>query len=156
MKQSRKIAFNTQVSEIELSYKLKTKISDRRKIEGSRDTVDIFREHWNTNTIELQEEVKVLYLNRTNHVLGIYDASRGSVTGAAVDCKLILGAAFLLAASYLVICHNHPSGNLKPSYADKHFTEKLKNGAALVDICLLDHIIITTENYFSFAEEGLI
>ena len=156
MKQQQKIIFDSKVSEIEPVYKSKVKAVNRLQVRSSKDAANIFRQHWNENTLQLQEEMKVMYLNRANHLLGIYTASKGSMTATLIDCKLILLAAFRLGAVFCLACHNHPSGSLKPSKADKLLTNKLKMGAALVDIHFLDHLIITADDYYSFAEEGLI
>ena len=98
----------------------------------------------------------MLLLNRANKVLGIFQASSGGVTGTVADPKLILVAALKSNASSLVISHNHPSGNLKPSRQDEELTMKIKEAAKFLDIRLLDHLIVTPEAYYSFADEGIL
>jgi DNA repair protein RadC len=82
--------------------------------------------------------------------------SEGGITGTVADPRLILKKALAYNAVSIILCHNHPSGNLKPSKADEMLTKKIKEAAALLDIKVLDHIIVSTEGYFSFADEGLL
>jgi DNA repair protein RadC len=144
------------VAEIELVYKSRIKAAERPVITSSADAVTLFRRHWNRETIELIEEFKVLYLNRGNKVIGIYPVSCGGIDGTVVDIRLIMAAAIRLAATQMVLAHNHPSGNLSPSRADQQTTEKIKMAAACLDIRVLDHVILTTDAFFSFADEGLL
>jgi DNA repair protein RadC len=102
------------------------------------------------------EEFWVLYVNNSNTVLAKIQISKGGVTATVVDVRLILKKAIELASVGLVVCHNHPSGKLTPSEADKQLTQKLKNASATLDIKLLDHLIITEKDYFSFADEGIL
>lgn len=145
-----------QVAEIQLTYKSNVKPSLRPKITSSKDAHAVFIETWNDTKIELLEQFKVLFTNRANKVLGILELSTGGVSGTVADPKLIFAAAIKAAASGIILSHNHPSGNLQPSQADIDLTRKIKEGGKLLEIQLLDHIIITTEGYFSFADEGLI
>ena len=94
--------------------------------------------------------------NRANKVLGIIELSSGGIAGTVTDPKLIFAAALKAGASGFLICHNHPSGNLTPSESDLLLTKKLKEGGRLLEVQLLDHIIITSESYFSFADEGIL
>jgi DNA repair protein RadC len=145
-----------QVAEIQLSYKSTVKPSQRPKINGSRDACNILKETWNESTIELCEHFKVLFTNRANKVLGIYEVSTGGMSGTVVDPKLIFVAALKVGAAGVLLCHNHPSGHLSPSQADIDLTRKIKEGGRLLEIQLLDHLILTSESYYSFADEGLI
>ena len=111
-------------------------------------------EHWNKDTIELQEEMKVVLLNRSNHLLGIYELSKGGIAGTIIDVKLLLGVALKCAASNIIMVHNHPSGNLRPSKADMAITAKVKTATRQVDLLLLDHLIISKDWYYSFADDG--
>jgi DNA repair protein RadC len=111
---------------------------------------------WDENKIEFQEEFKVLLLNRANRVIGVYEVSCGGVTGTLADPRLILTAAIKSLSVCIVLSHNHPSGNLKPSRADEELTAKIKEACKYHDIIVLDHIIISSEAYFSFADEGLL
>ncbi|MBN8876758.1 MAG: JAB domain-containing protein [Sphingobacteriales bacterium] len=146
----------TKVAEVELIYKTKVKASERPVIRDSKDTCKILRQIWDENKMEMQEEFKVLFLNRSNKVIGVYDASTGGICGTVADPRLILAAAIKALAVSIILSHNHPSGNLKPSRADEELTLKIKEAAKYHDIKVLDHIIITSEQYYSFADEGLI
>lgn len=144
-----------QAAEIQLSYKSTVKPSLRPKINASQDAHAVLHQSWNPSTIELFEQFKVLFLNRANRVLGIYELSNGGMSGTVADPKLIFVAALKAGASGIILAHNHPSGNLTPSQADIELTRKIKDGGRLLEIQLLDHIILTTENYYSFADEGI-
>jgi len=146
------------VSEIDIVYKRKSKckVSERPKITTSRDGYEVFLHYWNDDKIELLEEFKVLLLNRANRVLQILPISQGGMTGTVADPRLILAAALKVGAVSVILCHNHPSGNLKASRADEELTQKIKCAAAYHDIKVLDHLIISTEGYYSFTDEGLL
>ena len=102
------------------------------------------------------EEFWILYLNNSNKVLHKHQLSKGGMTGTLVDVRLVLKLALERGAVSLILAHNHPSGGLRPSQADKDITTKLKIAAASLDIKVLDHLIITENSYFSFADEGLL
>ncbi len=146
----------TRVAEVELVYKTTVKPSQRPKINSVKDCYELLKELWNENTIEMQEEFKVMLLNRGNKVIGVYEASAGGLTGTVADPRLILAAAIKSLAVSIILSHNHPSGNLKPSRADEELTQKIKVAASYHDIKVMDHIIITSEGYYSFANEGLL
>lgn len=146
----------TQVAEIEIVYKTKVKPSSRPKITNSKDIYPLLLSIWDIDRIELQEEFIVLLLNRANRVLGVYHASKGGLTGTVADPRLILVAALKAGATSIILSHNHPSSSLTPSRADEQLTQKIKEAASYHDISVLDHIIVTAEGYYSFAEEGLL
>ncbi len=102
------------------------------------------------------EEFWILYLNNSNKVIQKNQLSKGGITGTLVDVRLVLKSALEVGATSLILCHNHPSGTLKPSQADKDITQKLKTAAQSLDIKVLDHLIITEKTYFSFADENLL
>jgi DNA repair protein RadC len=145
-----------EVAEIQLSYRTNVKPSLRPKINSSVDTHNILLKSWDDSKIEFVEQFKVLMLNRANKVLGILDVSTGGVTGTVADPKVIFVAAIKANACAIIMAHNHPSGNLRPSQADIDLTRKIKEGGKLLEIQLLDHVIVTTEGYYSFADEGLV
>jgi DNA repair protein RadC len=145
-----------EVAEIQLSYKSKVKPSLRPKIESSKDAYQVLKKYWDEDKIEFVEQFKVLLLNRANKVIGMYEVSTGTTTSTVYDPKLIFVAAIKANACGVIIAHNHPSGNLTPSQADIYLTKELKEGGKLLHIPLLDHIIITYEKYYSFADEGLL
>lgn len=103
-----------------------------------------------------KEVFGVLFLNRSNKVIAYEQISEGGITGTVVDIRIILKKALLHECVSMVICHNHPSGNLDPSLADELITQKIKEASALLDIRLLDHIIVSTEGHYSFADQGKI
>ncbi len=145
-----------QVAEIQLIYKSNVKPSERLKISTSKDAQGALMKSWDGTKLELVEQFKVMLVNRANKVLGIFDLSTGGVTGTVADPKLIFAAAIKGAACGIIMAHNHPSGNLSPSQADIDLTRKIKEGGRLLEIQLLDHIILTSEGYYSFADEGLL
>jgi DNA repair protein RadC len=102
------------------------------------------------------EEFWVLYLNRSNRIIEHYKLSQGGISGTVTDIRLILKRALELLATSLIICHNHPSGNIQPSEQDKQITEKLKAAAIQMDLKLLDHLILADNLYYSFCDEGLL
>ncbi len=142
------------MAEIRVSYSAPIKKEDRITINKSNDCYEVFWRSWNKSTVEYFEEFKVLYLNRANQVLGLHRISQGGITGTVADVRIILGTALKVCASCVILAHNHPSGNLNPSQADRKLTTKIKEGAKLVDVEVLDHLIITSEGYYSFADEG--
>lgn len=102
------------------------------------------------------EEFWILYLNNSNKVIQELPLSKGGITGTLVDVRLAFKQALHLGATALILAHNHPSGNLNPSAADKQLTQKFKTAGESLDVKVLDHIIITENSYFSFADEGLL
>jgi DNA repair protein RadC len=124
-----------------------------RKICGSKDAFDLF--HPLLGDIH-HEEFWVLLLNRSNRVIDKVKISQGGISGTIIDTRIILKNAVDRLSSSIILCHNHPSGNLKPSDADIRITNKLKDSAQIMDLNLLDHIIIADNSYFSFADEGLL
>lgn len=103
-----------------------------------------------------QEVFGVLYLNRANRINHFEIVSEGGITGTVADPRIILKKALEHNAVSIIVCHNHPSGNLQPSRADEQLTQRLKEAAQLLDIHLLDHVIVSDQGYYSFADEGLL
>lgn len=147
---------NYSLSEVDLIYKSTVKAADRPKIENSENAYKILLHNWDAGKIDFVEQFKVLLLNRANQVLGIYPVSTGGVTGTIADPKLIFVAALKANATAIIICHNHPSGNLKPSTADEELTRKIKEAGKFLDINVLDHVIVSGDGYYSFADEGIL
>ncbi|UAB84662.1 DNA repair protein RadC [Zunongwangia sp. SCSIO 43204] len=102
------------------------------------------------------EEFWIIYLNNSNKVIDKLQLSKGGITGTLVDVRLTLKKALELGAVALILAHNHPSGTLKPSMADKNLTQKLKTASESLDIKVLDHLIVTEMSYFSFADEAIL
>jgi len=144
------------VSEVELVYKNKVKPSERPLVKSAKDCYELLRLTWDENKIEFVEQFKVVLMNRAQRVLGIYELSTGAVTGTVADPKLVFMAALKANACCLILSHNHPGGNLKPSHADETLTRKIYEAGKFLDIQVLAHIIITREGYYSFVDEGLL
>lgn len=125
--------------------------ADRLKITSSKDVFELMKPL--LEDLET-EQFWVLYLNNDNRVLNKQKSSDGGITATVVDVRIILKRALELSATGLVLCHNHPSGSLVPSQSDKHITKKIKNAGSYMDIRVLDHLIVTDQSYFSFADEG--
>jgi DNA repair protein RadC len=145
-----------EVAEVNLTYSPNYKITARPKISSATDAYQVLIDQWSIDKIELLEEFKILLLNRSNRVLGLINISQGGMSGTVADPKLIFVAALKAAASYIILAHNHPSGNLKPSTEDIRLTKKLVEGGKLLDLLVVDHLIITNEGFYSFCDEGLI
>lgn len=145
-----------QVAEIQLIYKSNVKPSLRPKISHSKDAYQVLLENWDDTKLEFVEQFKVIFTNRAHKVLGIYEVSTGGVSGTVADQKLIFASALKALACGIILAHNHPSGNLQPSQADITLTRKLIEAGKLLEIQVLDHIILTSEGYYSFADEGLL
>jgi len=145
-----------QVAEITVSYK--PAVSRMPLVTRSQDAYNELRDFFPDELIHLQEQFVVMYLNRANRIIGIYRHSVGGITGTVADPRLILGTALKVAATAIILAHNHPSGNLRPSRADELMTAKIKEACKCMDINLSDHIILSSIDgqYFSFADEGLI
>jgi DNA repair protein RadC len=127
--------------------------ASKKTIRSSADIAGYFQACLKDHHAEL---FLVAYLNRANHVIRIETISEGGLTGTVADPRIILKKAIDLRAVHMVLCHNHPSGNLKPSKADEELTRKIIQGASMMDIQVLDHIIVSQQGYFSFADEGLL
>lgn len=143
-------------AEIELVYKNPVKASDRPKISSAKDAYEVLIHSWNQSEIELREVFKVILVSRANRVLGIYEVSKGGLTGVAVDVRMIFAAAIKCNASGVILAHNHPSGQLTPSSADLQLTQRIKSAGEILDITVMDHIILTSEGFMSFNMEGII
>jgi DNA repair protein RadC len=146
----------SKVSEVELIYRSKIKASERPRLKDSKDVYRFLLANWDLGKIELCEEFKVLYLNQANKVLGIFTVSQGGITGTVADTRIIFITALKLSAIGLILSHSHPSGNLTPSRADEELTSKIKQAGQFLDIKVIDHLIVTKESYYSFADEGLL
>lgn len=132
------------------------KLSDaleRPKITGSRDVFEVM--HPLIGDLP-HEEFWTLFLNRANKIIMPYKVSQGGVSGTVIDVRIIMKSAIENLASSIILAHNHPSGNLDPSDNDVQITRKMKDAGTLVDIPVLDHLIISSQGYYSFADEGLI
>jgi DNA repair protein RadC len=125
----------------------------KKQLTSSKDAYDYLKHDLKYKTIE---EFWVLHLNRANTIVGKENISKGGMTATTADPKVIFGGALGAKATSIILCHNHPSGNLKPSQADIELTKKLVNAGNFLDLKVLDHLIITDKSYYSFADEGMI
>lgn len=126
---------------------------EKKVIKSSTDIAQYLR----TNIKDLSYEVfAVVFLNKANKVNHFEIISKGGITGTVADPRIILKKALEEDATSIVLCHNHPSGNLRPSRADEELTGKIREAARYFDITVLDHIIVSEEGYFSFADEGIL
>ncbi|SDG67973.1 RadC-like JAB domain-containing protein [Pedobacter terrae] len=143
------------VSEITVSYKPDFKISSRPKITTSKNSEVIFRKYW-LDDLNLYESSFLLLLNNGNNVLGLVKIGSGGVDCCPMDIYKVLQIALKCNATGIILAHNHPGGTLRPSPADISTTEKIFEGAKMIHIRLLDHLILTEDSYYSFADEGLL
>jgi DNA repair protein RadC len=144
------------VSEVELVYRSKVKPADRPHVSSTQSAYDILIAAWDANKIEMVEQCYVLLLNRSNYCIGISNIGTGGITGCVVDPKIVFATALKANATGIILAHNHPSGNLKPSNADIHLTQKIREAGKFLDLSLMDHMIVTPQGYYSFAEEGML
>ena len=146
----------SKVTEVHLVYNNKVKSKDRPQIESSKDAFLILSANW-SNQIGLLEEFYVLLLDNSNRVMAISLVAKGGIASTLVDLRIVFATALKGRSSALILAHNHPSGNLKPSHQDISLTNKFIKAGNLLDIKILDHLILTPDQeYLSFNEEGLI
>jgi len=143
------------LQEIQILYRNKAKKSDRPIVKSSQDAYDYLIGAWSPQ-IERLEEFVILCLNRANKVLGFSKISSGGISGTVADPKVIFQVALKANSSSIILAHNHPSGNIKPSDNDIQLTKKLKKAGEFLELNVLDHLIITTDSYFSFADESIL
>jgi DNA repair protein RadC len=146
---------NYQVAEIEISYRPKFKVAERPKITSSDGAFKILLSSWDAGRIELLEEFKVVMLSSQNRVLGVVDISRGGFSDVIADPKVIFSIALKSCASSLIVSHNHPSGELRPSASDIALTSKLVSGGQILGITVHDHLIVSPYGYFSFRDQEM-
>ncbi len=144
------------VAEIKLSYEPTVKPTDQPKVKCSKDAYMNIKPFFDPSLMNIKEEAVALFLSRSNRIIGGIKVSSGGITGTVVDISLILGIALKCLAKGIILAHTHPSGELQPSKADIDLTQRLKEAARIMDITLLEHIILNTEEYLSFADEGLL
>lgn len=128
---------------------------ERKKILRSQDAADYIRQFYGED-IEIYESSFILLLNRANITIGYVKLSQGGIIGTVMDIKMICKYAVDALASSVIIAHNHPSGNIQPSQQDIDMTNKIKAALNIVDSQLIEHIILTADSYYSFADEGKI
>jgi DNA repair protein RadC len=142
----------------ELTIKVERKDGDGQvyQVRTSNDAATFFRTIFNADTMLWTEESAMICLNRANEVIGYFKVSSGGTASTIMDAKVIFTQALQAGAHSIILAHNHPSGNIKPSELDINLTKRLVKGAELLDMRVLDHIILTDKSHLSMADEGYI
>ena len=147
---------NFNIAEVQLSYRNTIPYDKRTKIRDAKDAYKVMLKIHDDDTLDYIETFKVLYLNQNNHILGCRTISEGGLASTCCDVRTILQGALLANAVGIILAHNHPSGNVTPSLSDIKTTNQSTKAAKQLDIQVLDHIIYTRENCYSFADDGQI
>lgn len=148
---------NNNINEIKISYKEKITTTTANAIKSSTDAGNLLFDNWDKDIIGLQEAFKVLLLNNSNRVKGVYHLSTGGITGTLVDIRILFAVILKSLSVGIILAHNHPSGKLQPSEADKQLTQKIKKAAVYFDVKVLDHLIlIPSGEFYSFSDNGLL
>lgn len=143
------------VTEVELIYRGGNPRSKNIKITSSKDCFTVLKNVWDENRIHLLEEFKLIMLDNDASVLGVSNISTGAINACFADPRVIFATALTARAVAIIVAHNHPSTALNPSEADKKLTSKLVDIGKLLDIKVHDHLIVTSDNYYSFADDGM-
>ncbi|MFC3353738.1 JAB domain-containing protein [Sphingobacterium zeae] len=143
-----------ELNEIKVSYKPTFNLTERPLVNSSAKIAKLLRDIWDDDTIQLFETFKVIFLNAQIKILGVMDIGLGGTDSTPVDVRRIFSTALLCNSVNIILSHNHPSGNLQPSNADRLITSRIIEAGELLNIKVLDHIIITDNGYLSFTDEG--
>jgi len=147
----------THVNEIHIRYKERIPAPFWKQIKSSKDAAELLYQTWNTDTIAVHESFKIVLLNNSNKVKGIYQISQGGITGTLVDLRILFAVVLKTLSVGILLAHNHPSGKLQASQPDRDITQKIQRAAKLFDVKVLDHIIIAPNGeYYSFADQGVL
>lgn len=141
------------VNEVELIY-TRPRIETMKKVKSSNDAYEILKTQYPVSRIDYKEMSYALFLNRANNVLASAQLSIGGLSGTIIDIREVFQLALRLNAVQIILSHNHPSGNLTPSQQDKALTKGILEAGKILNIVLTDHLIISSEGYYSFADEG--
>jgi len=144
------------VAEVTLSFRPEIKPSKRPLVKCAKDVYEVLNKFWNADQLELRETFFMILLNNHGRVMGIVELSHGGFTGVVVDTKMVFGVALKACACSIVVAHNHPSGNLKPSTQDIKVTQRLKAAGEILELPMQDHLIVSAEGYLSLEEEGYV
>lgn len=155
MNNEHSIEKSPQLAEVKLTYRTQKPVSSYPVITCPEEAVRLLREVWDDDHIQLKEEFMVLLLNNAKKCYGWSKTSSGGATATIVDPAAVLRVAILSNACSIILAHNHPSGNTKPSQADKNLTERIEKSGKLMGITVEDHIILTADSYASFREDGI-
>ncbi|MHC8949612.1 JAB domain-containing protein [Sphingobacterium hungaricum] len=142
------------VAEISVQFKPEFKLSECPQITNSKQAYQILKSVWDEGLMQFLEEFKVILLNNANRVLGIVDVSMGGKDSVMVDMRVMFSIALKASASKIILSHNHPSGKLSPSPADKALTKKAVEAGKVLDIDVCDHLILIRDEYYSMKDEG--
>ncbi|MFY0601646.1 MAG: JAB domain-containing protein [Cyclobacteriaceae bacterium] len=152
-----KIDIPSKVEEVRLVYQSKTRANERPKVSSPKEAFNILMKAWDMDQIELLEECKVLLLDRSLRLMSVASISKGGVAGTFVDPKIIFAMALKRRATGIILAHNHPSGNLKPSSVDIQLTRKFRAAGMILDIKVEDHLIVTPDRqYTSLVCDGFV
>ena len=143
------------IANLELKAKKTPSNFEKVKIVSSKDAFKVIKQFY-FDDIDIFESFFILCLNRNNQTSAYAKISQGGVAGTVVDIKLIAKYAIDCLASGVILAHNHPSGDLKPSPEDLAITKRIKEGLKILDISVLDHLILTSQGYLSFGDEGIL
>lgn len=143
------------LAEVQMSYKKGRGVRTPR-ITQSGEMYEWLMRMWDEDTIEYFESAKLMLMNNNLRCLGIVPLSAGGLNETLVDVRIIMQAALIGNASLIVLAHNHPSGSLRPSKDDDRLTERVKKACDIMNIKFLDHLIVTTDGYYSYNDEGRI
>ncbi|MCX6270492.1 MAG: JAB domain-containing protein [Bacteroidetes bacterium] len=147
--------FHQNLAEIKVSYSHKIRPSEMKKVSCSRDAYEALLNIWD-GQLDHIEYFYIILLNRANKIMGYYQLSKGGQCGTVADPKCVFQVALKCCSASIILAHNHPSGNTKPSEADIQLTRKMKEAGNMLDLPVLDHLILSSESYFSFADEGIL
>ena len=154
---------NTKGKTVKHFYRATLKLStvnedfpSQAQIFNSRDCAELCRNFWDTDTIEILESFGVCYVNKANKPVCWVELSKGGIDGTVVDMRLLFSHALLSNATGFILCHNHPSGNTQPSQADQDITRRIVQAAKIMNMVVLDHLILTVDSYYSFADQGML
>lgn len=145
---------SSNLAEVALRYKTKVPVSEMPRITKSADAFDVLSKIYDPNTVQHHEQAVVLLLNTANRVLGWTKFSVGGISSAVIDVRIVFQYAIKANAVGIILSHNHPSGQVKPSIQDQLITKKIAEAGQILDIKLLDHIVYSETEYYSFADQG--
>lgn len=148
------ILYKSTVAEVSATYR-KTE-QYKAKLSKSQEVFEFLKNIYNKDTINYTESSFAIFLNRQNNTIAYAGLSNGGTTGCFIDSKVLFGLALNVGAHFIIIAHNHPSGEIQPSKADIEITRQIKEAGAILGILLLDHLIVTEERYYSFMDEGML
>jgi DNA repair protein RadC len=144
---------NKDIQEVQIHYS-RPNIIEMPQITCSMQTEALLRSHIDLKRLDLKEFFWIILLTHTNHVLGISEIAVGDTAEVAVNKKEIFQLALKANASHIILCHNHPSGNTQPSLSDLSLTKDIASFSSMIGVTIADHLIISSEGYYSFADEG--